>query len=128
MAHKESHIQQTAVKWFRLAHRDLAPLFISIPNGMRMSETQARIAVAEGLTKGAADTFLFVPRGGYHGLAVEFKQETEEWKAGKRTLRRTYQRPEQKAWQAAVEGQGYRYAVCRSVDEFITEIENYLAI
>ena len=36
------------------------------------------------------------------------------------------QSPEQKAWQAKVEQYGYKYAVCRSLDEFINTIENYL--
>lgn len=93
---------------------------------MLTSASQARIAVAEGLTKGAADTFLSVARKDWHGLFIEFKQDKVEWRLGKETHTKTYQRPEQREWQAAVEAQGYRYEVIRTFDEFKTLIEAYL--
>lgn len=34
----------------------------------------------------------------------------------------------QKAWQRAVERAGYKYALCRSLTDFITTIEKYLAL
>ncbi len=130
MRHAESRIQSACVRVFRLEHRALAGLFFSIPNGLLTSASQARIAVAEGLLKGAADTFLAVPmiheNAQYHGLFIEFKQEDEIWKGGKRTLTRTYQRPEQRTFQAAVTAQGYAYEVVRSVDEFRALTSAYL--
>ena len=126
MRHAESRIQSACVRVFRLEHRALAGLFFSIPNGLLTSASQARIAVAEGLLKGAADTFLSVPASGLHGMYLEFKQESEIWKGGKRTLTRTYQRPEQRAFQAAVTAQGYAYEVVRSVDEFRALTSAYL--
>lgn len=114
MRHNESQIQQTCVRWFRLAHRTLSLLLISIPNGYKTSATQARIAKAEGLVAGASDLFLFVPNGLYHGLAIEMKSETGR------------QRPSQRLWQEAVEAEGYKYIVCRSLDDFRNEIDNYL--
>lgn len=125
-SHPESHLQQVCVRWFRLAHRDLSPLYFAVPNGQHLSMSQARIAVAEGLTKGVADTLLLVPRKGFHGLCIEYKTEREVWKGGKRTLTRTYQEPEQREWQKAVEGQGYRYTIVRTFDEFEKTIEEYL--
>lgn len=128
ISHTESVLQQNCVRWFRLQHRDLAMLLNAVPNGAKVSQSQARILVAEGLTKGVADLELNVARGPWHGLKIEMKQEKEEWHAGKRSVTRTYQRPEQRAWQEAVEAQGYKYAVCRSLNEFIDTIENYLTI
>lgn len=128
MRHIESRVQAACVRVFRLQHPTLARLYFSIPNGMAVSSTsQARIAVAEGLLKGAADTFLSVPASGLHGLYIEFKQEVEIWKGGKHTHAKTYQRPEQRDFEAAVLSAGYGYEVVRRVDEFVTLIDNYLS-
>lgn len=102
------------VQWFRYEFPELAKNLIAIPNGYRTSATQARIAKAEGLTAGAADLVLFCPNAKYHALCIEMKTATGR------------QQPTQKEWQAAVEPFGYRYAIIRSVDEFITEVNNYL--
>lgn len=114
------------VWWFKSSYARLAPLFFSVPNGLLTSASQARIAVAEGLTKGVADTILLVPSNGFHGLCIEFKQEETTFRAGKAVHSRTYQKPEQKEWQRLVEAQGYRYAVVRTFEEFKTLIRDYL--
>lgn len=72
------------------------------------------ILKAEGALRGVSDLLLLVPRGRWHGLCIEMKAE------GGR------QSPHQKAFQAAVTEQGYRYIVIRSFDEFRAEIEKYL--
>lgn len=126
MIHAESRIQIACVSWFRMAHRDIAPLLNSVPNGLLTSATQARIAVAEGLTKGVADLELNVASGGYHGLKIEMKKDTTHYIGDKVVQGKTYQRKEQKEWQKAVEEQGYKYIVCRSLAEFIDGIEAYL--
>ena len=125
-AHPESILQQSCVLWFRIQYPRLAVLLNSVPNGARVSQSQARILRSEGLTKGVADLELNVARGGWHGLKLEAKTESEEWRGGKRTLTRSYQSPEQRAWQSAVEAQGYKYAVFRTLDEFIDIINTYL--
>ena len=126
--HIESRLQTSCVRWFRLAHREFAVLLNSVPNGLLTSATQARIAVAEGLTKGVADLELNIARGPWHGLKIEMKEEHLAVNAdGRLERKRGYQSPDQRAWQAAVEAQGYRYAVCRSLDEFRALIEDYLA-
>ena len=127
MAYKEHNLQTACVRWFRLQYRDLAPLLFAVPNGSRRTRWEAAQAKEEGMVAGVADLLLLVPSSGCHGLCIEMKQETEVWKNGKRTLTRTYQRPEQKAWQAAVEAQGYRYVVCRTFEEFQNTINDYLS-
>lgn len=70
--------------------------------------------VGEGLVAGVADLLLWYPSLGYHGLAIEIKTPK-----GK-------QSPQQIEWQQAVEKYGYKYIVCRSLDDFIREVKAYI--
>jgi hypothetical protein len=62
-----------------------------------------------------ADLILFVKRGEWGALCVEMK------------TKKGSQSAEQKAWQKAVETEGYLYKVCRNIDEFIATISEYLS-
>lgn len=123
---RESNLQAACVRWFRLQYPGLARMYISVPNGVPLGRASAAQFLREGLTAGAADTLLLVARGPWHGLAIEFKIEYTEYKAGRKTTRRSYQEPEQREWQAAVEAQGWRYEVVRTVEDFISLITEYL--
>lgn len=112
----ESPIQQACVRWFRLQHPSLCGVFFSTPNGGHRSAITAKILKAEGTLAGVSDLLLLVPSGVYHGLCIEMK--TPE--------RGSKQSDAQKAFQIAVETQGYKYAICRSLEEFISEIGEYL--
>ncbi len=114
MIHQESIIQQNCVKWFRLQYPKLALVLIAIPNGGARRRIEGAIMKAEGVTAGASDLFLFYPSKGYHGLAIEMKTPK-----GK-------QQPSQQRWQRAIEEMGYKYILCRSFDDFMTEINAYL--
>jgi hypothetical protein len=67
-----------------------------------------------GVRAGFPDLTLLVPRKGYHALFIELKTAK-----GK-------QSEHQKEYQAEVEKQGYKYIICRSVQDFIKEIEEYM--
>ncbi len=114
MRHEESKIQRAAVSWFRLQYPKLAPLLFSVPNGGARWRTEAAIMKAEGVTAGVADLLFLYPAKGYHGLCIEMK--TPDGK----------QQATQKAWQKAVEDAGYKYALCRSFEGFMDEINAYL--
>lgn len=126
MISRESQIQQSAVRWFRLQYPNLSRLLVHIPNegkrnikmikGRAVCIGGARLK-AEGLVKGASDLVLFVPNENYHALCLETKVGGEH---------KTYQSKEQKEWQQEVENQGYKYVVYRSIDEFISIINEYL--
>ena len=131
---KESYIQQSAVRWFRLQYPHLANLLVHIPNegqrttkwiGGRLVCTGGAKLKAEGMVKGASDLVLFVPNGEFHALCLETKVEEEYYEKGKRKVKRTYQSQEQKEWQTLVENQGFKYVVYRSVEEFIAIIRDY---
>lgn len=127
MRHVESQNQQLAVTWFRSHYPEYENLFFSVPNGGKRGETEAKILVGEGMTKGVSDTLLLVPSKGFHGLCVEFKKISYFWdEHGKEHYRKSGQEKEQKEWQKAVEKQGYKYAIVYSYYEFIELIEDYL--
>lgn len=114
MTHEESNIQRWCVFWFRRQYPRLARVLFAVPNGGARSRVTAAILKAEGVVAGVADLLLLVPSGQYHGLCIEMK------------TRRGRQQPTQKEWQREVESQGYKYTVCRSVDEFRETVSAYL--
>lgn len=113
----ESEIQQACLKWFQLQYPKLASdgVLFHIPNeGIRLGGIGRRMK-REGIVRGVADLCLAIPRKGYAALYIEMK------KPG------SYQSPEQKAWQKNIERYGNKYVVCRSLEEFIKIITDYLS-
>lgn len=125
MRHAESDIQQACVAWFRWQYPRYGKLLFAVPNGGARSAVEAKIMNGEGVMAGVADLLLLVPSNGFHGLCLEFKRTAIRYVNGKRYVLKTYQTPAQKEWQAAVESEGYKYTVVRSLEEFITVIQNY---
>lgn len=111
----ESNLQKACVKWFCLQYPQLADVFFAVPNGGARSAVTGAILKAEGVRKGVADLLLLVPNKKYHGLCIEMKT-----KKGRQSL-------SQRLWQWAVTRQGYKYIICRSVEDFVKEIEDYLS-
>lgn len=123
----EHALQCACVHWFRMQYPQYATLLFAVPNGgARNAITGARLK-DEGVTAGVADLILLVPRmiknevngdlcwyNTIHGLAIEMKTPTGR------------QSPEQRAWQAAIEAQGYKYAIVRDVLGFVKIIQEYL--
>ena len=107
-------MQIDCVDWFRRTYPKLALLLFSVPNGGRRSAATGRILKAEGVVAGVADLILFVAHRGHHALCIEMKTQKGR------------QRDTQKAWQQAVEKQGYKYVICRSLEDFQTQVISYL--
>ena len=127
MTQEEHNIQAACVRWFGYAHPELRGLLFAIPNGGARSKATAGRLKAEGVVAGVSDLILLVPccRAKItennaaeieirHALCIEMKTAKGR------------QSPEQKIWQRLVEEHGYKYAVCRSLDEFIDTVEAYL--
>ena len=114
MRHIEEHTQEQCVRWFELAYPKLAGLLHHSPNGGRRNAREGARFKAMGTRKGFPDLVLFFPAKRFHGLFIEMKTAK-----GK-------QQPSQKVWQERAERAGYKYAICRSVEEFVAEINGYL--
>lgn len=113
----ESQIQQSCFRWFQLQHKGLwedGVLFHIANEGIRLGG-QGRRAKREGIVRGVADICLAVPRHGYGALYIEMKRPG------------CYQSPEQKTWAQNITKHGYKYVVCKSLDEFIMTVNRYLA-
>lgn len=120
-SHEESDIQISCVQWFDVQYPKL--VLYAIPNGG--SRTKTRIKgkdvplesirmKREGVRKGIADLFLMVASKGYNGLYIEMK-----------TAKGT-QSEEQKAFEKECLKYGYKYVICRSLDQFMRTINDYL--
>ena len=127
MRDEEHQLQCACVRWFAYQYPQYKGLLFAIPNGSYRTKATAGKLKAEGVVAGVADLILLVPRrleigqcGGipwyriYHALCIEMKTAKGR------------QSPEQKEWQAKVECEGYKYAVCRSLDEFMAVVNGYL--
>ena len=111
----DEHKKQCAcVKWFRLEYPKLKDMLFAVPNAARRSARNGEYMKDEGMLPGVADLILLKSNRFYGALCVEMK------KPGK------YQRPVQKEWQKECEAAGNKYVVCRSLDEFMKVITDYL--
>lgn len=110
----EHRLQVACVRWFRYTYPDKAHLLFAVPNGGDRDIRVAQRLKAEGVVAGVADLLLLVARQGCHGLAIEMKTG------------RGRQSDSQREWQGEVERQGWRYVVCRSVEEFTEVVGRYL--
>lgn len=119
MKHLESAQQQQVVEWSKWAYKanpvrypNLDLLHCSL-NGVKLSQTQAKIAKGQGMLSGVPDLFLPVPRQSFHGLYIEMKSEkgrvteNQEWFLSK------------------TDGLGYKSVVCYSAKEAIKTIQDY---
>lgn len=110
----ESQIQHSCVTWFRMQYPSLSLLLFAVPNGgKRDAKTGARMKY-EGVIPGTADLILLLPKKGFASLCLEMKTPK-----GKQT-------ENQVMWQRTAEKYKNKYVVCRSLEEFINEVNNYL--
>lgn len=127
--HEESRLQESCVTWFRLQYPKLALLLFAVPNGGRRTHRtivragrvityspEAKQMKKEGVTAGVADLILLKPSGGYASLCIEMKT----------TEKGSEQRESQKMWQQAAEEAGNKYVVCRTLEGFISVVNDYL--
>lgn len=112
---REHDLQTACVRWFRYRHPRLARCLIAVPNGGRRDAVTGAKLKAEGVTAGVSDLLLLVPRGCFHGLCIEMK--TPQGRQSEAQLR----------WQLEMEIQGYKYALVRSFEAFMAEVDGYLS-
>lgn len=117
---REGILQKNCVKWFRLQFPKFKMLLVSSVNGAMLQGTPEQRAKQwkrlenEGAVPGVSDLFLFVARGGWHGLCIEMKIEGNT------------QSPKQREFEGQVTDQNYKYVVCKTFDEFRQTVLDYL--
>lgn len=114
MKRDEGYLQSECVKWFRLQYPKFDKLLFAVPNGGSRNLIEAKKLKGQGVVAGVSDLILFVQSWGYGALCIEMK------------FGKNKQTDNQKEWQKAVEEQGYKYVLCRTVDEFINEVKHYM--
>lgn len=110
----EANLQSNCVTWFDLQYPKLSPLLFAVPNGGSRNKIEAVNLKRQGVKPGVADLILLFPRKGHGALLIEMKYG--KGRQGK----------SQKSWQRAAEAAGYRYVVCRTLEGFKDEVNNYL--
>jgi len=123
MKHLEDNLQEACVRWFRLQYPNI--VIFAIPNGGYRNSREAARLKKTGVLPGVADLFIMKDKypppwdmstaaEAYHGLFIELKTGKNKQTAA------------QKAFEAKCKAEGYQYKVCRYIEEFIEEVNNYL--
>lgn len=112
---EEHRIQCACVKWFRYQYPKCARLLYAVPNGSRRDAITGKILKDEGVLRGVSDLNLDIANRFYHGLRIEMKTP------------KGVQSKEQKDFQTEIEAQGFKYIVCRSLDQFVREVTIYMS-
>lgn len=110
----EAEIQESCIKWFRLQYPCLSVMLFAVPNGEERNIITATKLKRQGVIRGVADLILLVPKKGYASLCIEMKTP------------KGIQSEHQRTWQRAAEQYRNRYVVCRSLEEFMNEVNSYL--
>lgn len=110
----ESQLQHACLMWFRAQYPSLSLLLFAVPNGGKRDARTGAQMKYEGAVAGVADLILLVPKKGYASLCIEMKTP------------KGVQSEHQRTWQRAAGKYGNRYVVCRSLEEFMNEVNAYL--
>lgn len=114
---REHDLQVACVEWFRYQYPHLHNRLFAVPNGGYRDRKTACKLKAEGVLSGVSDLILLKPNAQFHALLIEMKV-TEKY---------SHQSDEQKAWQNDLTALGeYKYVVCRTIDDFMREVNDYL--
>ena len=85
-----------------------------VPNGGRRYAVTGAKLKAEWVLPGVSDLILLKSNRFYGALLIETK------------TKKGVQRESQKEWEAKITADGYKYVVCRSLDDFIKVVTDYL--
>ena len=111
---EEHQLQVGCVNWFRLQYPNMRHNLFAVPNGSMRDVIIGAKLKAEGVLPGVADLILLKPNSKYGALLIEMK--TAKGKQSERQIE----------WQQLIEQDGYKYIVCRSINDFMREVKKYL--
>ena len=112
--HPEEDLQTACVEWFRYIHKKYWRLLFAVPNGGSRNAKEAANLKRSGVVAGVADLILLVPNKYYGALCIEMK------------ARDNGQSDAQREWERAAIEAGNKYVVCRSLEEFMEVVNEYL--
>lgn len=112
--HEEDDLQENCVKAFRLIYPKYKGLLYAIPNGGVRNAIEANRLIRGGVRPGVLDLALDLPSGKWHGMKIEIK--TDKGRLS------NYQIQYIKDVQ-----DNYYCCVCRSVEQFLKEVKEYLS-
>lgn len=111
---REHNLQVACVRWLKLQYPQFAHNLFAVPNGGKRDKVTAGKMKAEGVLAGVSDLIFLKSNANFGALLIEMKDEK-----GK-------QSEAQKEWQKLIEADGYKYVVCRSLEDFMREIKDYI--
>lgn len=112
---EEHRMQQACVRWFSLKFPRLKGRLFAVPNGGRRDAVTGAKLKAEGVVPGVSDLILLKSNHRYGALLIEMKTAKGRQSASQRW------------WQSVIsENDEYKYVVCRSLDDFMREVTDYL--
>tara|TARA_R100001594_G_scaffold54785_1_gene88358 strand:- start:1229 stop:1576 length:348 start_codon:yes stop_codon:yes gene_type:complete len=108
----EDRLQSEVVKYIRYAYPKAR--YCASLGGIRTTYKQAVKAKNTGYVKGFPDLFIYEPKKGYHGLAIEIKTIK-----GRPTK-------EQKEWIEALKERNYKAEIVKGLPAILELIDEYL--
>lgn len=126
---REGALQIACVKWFRLQYPAFWHLFFHPKNEAESYGKKIAINAAAGVVPGVPDLILALPsiryeenigdlsphKAFYHALGIELKY-------GHTNQQSAHQKEFQAFWEAA----GYKYVLCRSLEEVKQQVDDYM--
>ena len=116
---RESQEQQAFFNWLSVQHPEINQLAFHVPNGGRRDKITGAKLKKEGVKAGVPDIFIMLPRGGYHGLMIEFKASPPYDAAVHKN---------QREWIEKLSSNGYLALVCKGLSEAIGCVNDYLSM
>lgn len=110
----EATLQALCVRWFRYQFPQYERLLFAVPNGGSRNVLEASNLKKQGVLAGVSDLIFLKSSGSFSSLCIEMK------------VGKNGQTTHQKDFQKAVEQEGGKYIICRSLEEFIREIREFL--
>lgn len=115
MRHLEDKLQKAILTYFDYKYPQYKLLLHHSPNGGKRNAIEAAKFKQMGVRAGFPDLILLIPNKFYPFCGIELKTKTGR------------QSENQKKYQKEFESIGAKYVVCRSLEEFIEVVNNYLA-
>ncbi|MDB5200558.1 MAG: nuclease [Chitinophagaceae bacterium] len=111
----EDALQGQVIRWFRSQYPKMYWRLYSIPNAAKRSASVAARMKRTGMISGVADMFLGVVKNGYGGLYIELKVGYNKLTDNQATFKRENE-------------SHYEFKECRSLEDFIKVINEYLKL